>query len=277
MIEAKIIEDSVTPNGCRLTTLELQYPRFIHGEVLTHRVFTRNAMSSRAIPVAKMIEQVRSNPARPLKFLLNKPGMQATEAGDDLWQVSCEALWQEAAESAAAFAERMVGFNVHKQFANRLLEPFQWMKTIVTATEWDNFFALRCHPDAQPEFQALACRMRDAMWSSPVHPRAYLGEGQAAWHLPYVSDEERYTHPVEILLKLSTARCARVSYLTHDGENPDVDKDVALYERLVGAEPRHSSPAEHQARAALLPTMSNNFRGWTQHRAYLDGKETHAE
>lgn len=274
MIDAKVIEDSITQDRDRITTLELQYPRFIHSEVLTHRAFSRNAMSSRAVPVAKMIEQVRNNPARPLKFMLNEPGMQSNQEGDALWQIYCENLWAEAAEAAAGYAERMVHFNVHKQFANRLLEPFQWMRTIVTATAWDNFFDLRCHPDAQPEFRALAELMRKRMDESNPVRRDFAGRGEQAWHLPYVEDAERSMLRLDVLLKISTARCARVSYLTHDGQAPSVGKDLALYGRLVGSVPRHSSPAEHQARVGLDDCVSNNFRGWLQHRAYIDGGDT---
>lgn len=274
MIEAKIIADSVAQNGARITTLELQYPRFIHGEVMTHRVFSRNAMSSRAIPVAKMLEQVRNNPAMPVYWGANQPGMQAAAELDGQALSDAKAAWMSAAEAAADVASAMEKIGLHKQIANRVLEPFQWMRTIVTATQWDNFFSLRCHPDAQPEFQALAVLIRDAMAAGLAQPRNYLWEGDRAWHLPYVSVEERDLYRLDVLLKLSTARCARVSYLTHDGATPDVQKDVGLYERLVGSEPRHSSPAEHQARAGFNESMSNNFRGWVQHRAYLDQGDT---
>lgn len=160
MFEAKIILDSINESGDRLTTFQLRYPRFIHSELMTHRVFSRNAMSSRAVPVAKMIAQVRENPAKPIHWGMNKPGMQATE---EVPVASAEHLWQKAANLAADVAEQMVKLNLHKQVANRILEPFQWMNTIVTATEWDNFFELRAHPDAQPEFQKLAVMMQNAM------------------------------------------------------------------------------------------------------------------
>lgn len=275
MIEAKIIEDSVSSVGARITTLELQYPRFIHGEVMTHRVFSRNAMSSRAIPVAKMIEQVRSNPAMPVYWGANQPGMQASAELTGAPLEGAKAAWLEAARSAANIAENMGRAGLHKQIANRVLEPFQWMRTIVTATEWDNFFELRCHPDAQPEFQALAVLIRDAMGLSTPVPRRYEGAGSDAWHLPYVSLHERTMFNLGVLLKMSTARCARVSHLTHHGAAPEAEKDIELYERLVGSEPRHSSPAEHQARACHHDIIkSNNFLGWVQHRAILDNGDT---
>lgn len=268
MIEAKVIEDSISPAGHQLTTLQLVYPRFIHAEFMTHRVFSRNASSSRAIPVAKMLEQVREHPAMPIHWGKNQPGMQANEqlTGDTL-QYAKE-CWADAALAAANIAEYMASIGLHKQVANRILEPFQHIHVIVTATEWDNFFKLRCHPDAQPEIQELADAMSDAMCYS--QPRL-LSVGQ--WHLPYIRQDERQLDN-RLLLKMSAARCARVSYLKHDGLAPSVDDDLALYERLMGSQPAHASPVEHQA-TPMLP-MSNdeylcgNFKGWVQYRKLIE-------
>lgn len=269
---ANIVADSIYGTK-RIVTIEAQYPRFIHGEVMTHRVFSRNAMSSRAIPVAKMIEQVRSNPAMPIHWGANQAGMQAhAELAD-----ATEAIqsWKRAARQAADIAEHLAAIGLHKQVANRILEPFQWMRTLITSTEWDNFFELRCHPDAQPEFQHLAHMMRAAIESSTPVARLPVEGAPDSWHLPYVRDAERRLFRTDVLLKLSTARCARVSYLTHDGANPDVDQDLALYERLVGSTPIHASPCEHQAFPAKFSTdTSRNFRGWVQHRALIDHKES---
>ena len=256
MFEAKIILDSVNESGDRLTTFQLRYPRFIHSELMTHRVFSRNAMSSRAVPVAKMIAQVRDNPAKPIHWGMNKPGMQATE---EVPAASAEHLWHKAANLAADVAEQMVKLNLHKQVANRILEPFQWMNTIVTATEWDNFYSLRAHPDAQPEFQRLAVMMRDAMQASfPV----MLVSGE--WHLPYIQDHELIGTTPHDLRKVSAARCARVSYLTHDGRKPELHEDLALFDRLAGGVPLHASPLEHQGTPGAYDC--GNFKGWTQFR-----------
>lgn len=271
-IYAKVIADSVSTAGVRITTLELQYPRFILAELNTHRAFSRNSMSSRAIPVAKMVEQVRSNPATPVHWGKNQPGMQANEQLTGAALESAKGLWLSAAQQAADLAERMVDLGLHKQAANRILEPFQWMRTLITSTEWDNFFELRAHPDAQPEFHELALQMQAAMDGSKPVLRA-SGSDVDSWHLPYVLDSERYLYRPSILLKLSTARCARVSYLTHEGDRPDINKDIALYDRLVGSRPIHASPAEHQARAMSVgATKCRNFRGWTQHRQLLEEK-----
>ena len=270
MITAKVIEDSTCTHGVRIITLELQYPRFIHSEFMTHRVFSRNAMSSRAIPVEKMIEQVRSNPAAPIYWGANKPGMQAAEEIRDTMEAKQQ--WSMAARQAADRAESMMAIGLHKQVANRILEPFQWMRTIVTATEWDNFFVLRAHPDAQPEFQALAKAMKAAMDKSKPADRGRPGyqDQASSWHLPYIKPGEREYYLPSLLPKLSAARCARVSYLTHDGEDPKVDKDLELFNRLVGANPIHASPVEHQAYPAHdACERSGNFVGWMQYRQVM--------
>lgn len=264
-ITATVIADSISSYGIRITTLQLKYPRFIHSEFMTHRVFSRNAASSRAIPVVKTIEQVRNDPAMPIHWGLNQPGMQAAQEHDD--PASARNAWIEATRSAARHAENLANLGLHKQIVNRVLEPFQWMHTIVTATEWDNFFDLRCHPDAQPEFQALANAIRMAMdESSPVERASSIQRTTSSWHLPYVSDDERaHLHPYT-LPKISAARCARVSYLKHDGKAPSIEDDMVLFERLVGSKPLHASPIEHQACAASSVARSRNFLGWHQYR-----------
>ncbi len=271
MIRADIVEDSISPKGVRITTLKLQYPRFIHSEFMTHRAFSRNASSSRAIPVSKMLQQVKDNPAMPIHWGKNQPGMQAKEELDETEKLEAFGLWKEAAEAAADIASKLNNIGAHKQIVNRLLEPFQWMKTIVTATEWDNFFDLRCHKDAQPEIQDLAIKIRKTMeYGDPVH----LEYGD--WHLPFVTLEERevFFNSPNTLLEISTARCARVSYLTHEGVKPEIEKDVLLYERLVGSVPRHASPCEHQATPLKDPNQySRNFRGWLQHRELVEAFE----
>lgn len=267
-ITAKVIEDSIAENGVRLTTLQLCYPRFIHAEFMTHRVFSRNASSSRAIPVAKMIEQVRTNPAMPIHWGKNQAGMQAKEEMSGQELETMMRAWQQAAREAAATAEFMEKRGLHKQVANRILEPYQYMHVIVTATEWENFFELRNHPDAQPEIHALAKVMHFALAESrPVQRQ------ENEWHLPYVTRAERvaFSTDLDLLLKLSAARCARVSYLTHDGQTPSVEKDVALYDRLVGSKPLHASPIEHQATPLPEADMwSGNFRGWLQNRKIVE-------
>lgn len=272
-VDVNVIEDSLAPNGVRLTTMQLRYPRFIHAEFMTHRVFSRNASSSRAVPVAKMIGQIRDQPAMPVHWGMNRAGMQAHSEVEGAEREQAIAAWMDAARNAADTAERMASLGLHKQIANRILEPFMFISVIVTATEWDNFFELRAHPDAQPEIHLLAVRMQEAMAASTPRQVPSGGDSAAVWHLPYVTVEERADGgmgPLE-LAKISAARCARVSYLTHDGAKPSVEKDLALYDRLVGSRPLHASPVEHQATPMPLASeWSRNFRGWKQFRAVVE-------
>ena len=279
-IQAKIIEDSISAEGKRITTFQLMYPRFIHAEVLTHRVFSRNASSSRAIPVTKMLAMVKEDPAMPIHWGRNQPGMQAKEElllGD---RYLAEVLWREAAQKAASVAERMVELGLHKQVANRILEPFQHISVVLTATGFDNWFELRAHPDAQPEIQALAIEMQKALAKS-IPQELDVGE----WHVPYVTLDERndrfFKNNPELLRQVSAARCCRVSYLKHDGSAASISDDLALCEKLVGAKPLHASPFEHQATPDELvyeasgpewkqPKMHGNFIGWCQYRKMIE-------
>jgi len=268
-IEVKLIEHSQSEAGKDLITFQLRYHRYILSEVNTHRMISRNSSSSRAIPIAKTIEQVKTNPAMPIHWGKNMPGMQATEQLEGEELEAAKALWLEAAESVANIAEKLDELNIHKQVGNRIMEPFTYISTIVTGTEWDNFYELRAHPDAQPEFHELAIKMRDLVEES--NPKILTEE---EWHLPYISDEERKTYPTLKLIKMSAARCARVSYLTHDGKTPNVENDLKLYDRLVGSVPLHASPIEHQAKPFTFAEMeSRNFRGWHQYRAMMEDNE----
>lgn len=288
-ITAKIIADSVSPQGIRLTTMQLRYPKFIHGEFMTHRVFSRNASSSRAIPVGRLIQDVMDDPAMPVFWGKNQKGMQAVEelVGQD--RDVAIANWLKARDEAVGSAITLMSCGAHKQIVNRIIEPWCHINVVVTATDWANFFALRRHKDAQPEMKALA----DAMWEAreASWPKS-LSYGE--WHLPYCSDIHSLTAPsAGDLIRVSVARCARVSYLTHEGKSPNVEDDLKLYERLVGSVPLHASPAEHQAmpdewghkvgapnknggQPTVFPekhwrytNQHGNFTGWRQHRKML--------
>jgi len=260
---ARILLDSRSPSGARLTTMEVRYPRFIHSEMMTHRVFSRNAASSRAIPIKKMIAAVREEPALPVYWGRNQTGMSAREAIAPDIEERARAEWQTALEDALRHAERLAAqdIDLHKQLVNRLLEPFAWITVIITATEWANFFTQRAHPDAQPEIRHVAEMMLAAYRASEP---AVVEIGR--WHLPLIQADERAL-PDEELCKLSVARCARVSYLTHDGKR-DREKDLELYERLLdGGANGHWSPFEHVATPAADPHESSaNFVGWEQYR-----------
>jgi thymidylate synthase ThyX len=261
---ARVLLDSVSPAGIRLTTMEARYPRFIHAEVMTHRLFSRNSSSSRAVPIRKMIDAVRAEPAMPTWWGRNQAGMQAEDEISDEARALAQAEWRRALEDALGHAERLASsdINLHKQLVNRILEPFAWITVIITATEWTNFFTQRTHPDAQPEIKVVADLMLDAYRTS--QPRA-LGPGE--WHTPLILPDEEATLPLQERLQISVARSARVSYLSHDGTR-DHAKDIELYERLVGGGANgHWSPFEHVATPlASGDAWSGNFRGWEQYR-----------
>ncbi len=278
MYNVKVIADSISLYNTRITTLQLTYPRYIHAEVMTHRSFSRNASSSRAIPTAKLIENSVRDMVYPIAWGKNQAGMQASlEELSDEDKATAKMIWEDMAYYCANGVKRLSelgGINpvtgkpvgLHKQWANRPLEWFGNITTLVTATDWDNWFELRDHPDAQPEIQHLAKLMREAMDSSIV-----LRLDTGMWHLPYTTPEEILDNTTSVLLKMSTARCARVSYLTQEGTIPSVEKDLQLYDRLVGSVPLHASPCEHQALVGLSGDIrSGNLRGWIQHRKILE-------
>lgn len=270
---SQLSENGSTP----IWTLQLRYPRFIHAEFLTHRAFSRNASSSRAIPVKKLIEDIRTDPAMPSYWGRNQKGMQATvELSDDEIK-QAKLAWRAASEKAIESAESLMALGVHKQTANRVLEPFSHINVVMTATDFDNWFALRDHPDAQPEIRILAQKMRQAMtdvyWDDKMN---YVEPGE--WHIPYIRPAEQIlSHQSKIAI--SVARCARVSYMTFDGMPSTVAEDIALYEKLIVAKPAHASPCEHQASAHLTADRpdgtkwsprSANFTGWRSLRTELE-------
>ncbi len=266
---AQVLLDSVSPAGARLVTMEVRYPRFIHAEVLTHRMLSRNAGSSRALPIRKMIAAVREDPAMPIYWGKNQAGMSARREIDDAARTLAEAEWRLALERALATAERLSDSDIdlHKQLVNRILEPFAWITVILTATEWANFFTQRCHEDAQPEIKHLADMMLETFMASDPQ-RVRDGE----WHMPLIAEDEHGLDPM-LLRKVSVARCARVSYLTHGGSR-DHDKDLELFERLVGGGANgHWSPFEHVATPLeRSDEMCANLRGWKQYRKFFPGE-----
>jgi thymidylate synthase ThyX len=270
---AKIIADSISPGGKRLVTLECEMHRFVLAEFNTHRVFSRNSASSRAIPYQKMRAKALENTAFPVSWPAEQKGMQGGEELSTELQIFARNTWREAVLSAVHYTDQLHEKGVHKSVINRLLEPFIPHKAIVSATEWDGFFEQRLHPDAQPEIHQLAIAMKAVMdESTPTQ----LADNE--WHMPYAPDkgeiyhsfwEDKFESPNEAMRAVSVARCARVSYETHDGVR-DVEKDYELYFRLKDHKPAHASPFEHVATPRsdiLIP--QGNFKGWTQLRGIL--------
>ncbi len=281
MYDVKVIEHSVSPHGVEILTMQLTYPRYIHSEFMTHRVFSRNASSSRAIPTAKLIENSLRDMVYPIAWGMNQAGMQAQERElSDEDCIKAKEIWEDMANYCAKGVGQLAllgdinpttnkPYGLHKQWANRPLEWFGNITVVVTSTDWDNWDQLRNHEMAQPEIHHLAELRLDCVKRSK--PKELMFD---EWHLPYVTEEEKVLNSIETLLKISTARCARVSYLTQEGKNPSILEDIALYERLVGSVPLHASPTEHAATPNILDPnqYSGNFRGWIQHRKLLEAK-----
>lgn len=259
---ASVILDSISPRGIRLTTLEVTLHRFVLAELNTHRVFSRNSASSRAIPFSKQVARIAANPAIPVEWASEQKGMQGGEELAPMVQSLATTTWLAARNAAMKHASDLADLGVHKSIVNRLLEPFMWHTVIITSTEWDGFWDQRCSPLAQPEIRVAAEAMKEVYDASEPTP---VGMGE--WHLPYVDAQDRAVmSDIEVLKKVSTARCARVSYLTHDGER-SIEKDLDLFWRLAKADPMHASPMEHVATPAADGRIPlGNFNGWRQFR-----------
>lgn len=256
---ARILLDSLSPSGHRLTTFHLHYPRSIHSEFMTHRMFSRNAGSNRAKPIAKVIEETKFDAYIP-EWTKNQKGMQGIEhvfSPSELATIG--SYWVDALENACKSAEILSKLGVHKQDVNRLLEPWQYIDVVCSATDYDNFFNQRCTPEAHPAIRELANAMETEMQTSIPFQREY--------HLPYV-----YGDDIELSIedgqKLSVARCARVSYTPFDESTANRDADFELYNKLLTSS--HWSPFEHQARASHYNEKSGNFTGWYQLRQEVE-------
>lgn len=295
-------------DGQEIITFELEYPRIVHSEFMTHRLFSRNAASSRAIPVKKQLALIIENIAYPSEWGSNKPGMVSggaheglvklvDKATGDVYHTYAQGAWEEAAEAASYFANAIADAGYHKQVANRLLETFAHIKVVVTATHWDNFFHLRRDESADPTIRALA----EAMWQAYITRDTILLE-DGEWHVPYYengfwSDNgngvDAFGNTKEQAIAISASCCAQVSYRLLDAS---LGKAEDIYKRLVESEPVHASPFEHQA-TPILDYMcdlngypinppeewqegvthmdragnmwSGNFRGWIQNRQLI--------
>lgn len=307
---AKVVlasKSALTP-ALPLITMHLHYPDIIHGEVMTHRVFSRNARSMRAVPIKTMVEEVRNDPFVPWHWGKNQRGMQASEECNtriptdviplelDCNDLDREEAWRHAARAAAGFAEAYGAAGYHKQVANRLIAPFTWKHTLITSTSWANFLHLRDHEDAEPHFHDLAGMVRQAI-AGVEYQTLEPGE----WHLPYIEQSDRdniveFLKPNlsfvgvdavnEVARKLSVARSARISYAPFDGD-ASIERELERYDHLVGSQPLHASPTEHQATpdkgspVFMEPkkwiydnaSLSGNFApGWIQYRKTLAGE-----
>lgn len=275
-MQVEVILASQGPSQKPIYTIRMRYPRMIHSEIMTHRVFSRNARSSRAVPVKTMLKEVRTKPFVPWHWGKNQKGMQAEQECDEIVShpyhpgahITRENLWRAAANKAADTAEAFMIAGYHKQIANRLLEPFMWIDTLITSTEWSNFLWLRDHKDAEPHLQDLARLVAEALDCIEIQD---LEVGQ--WHLPYITGKDsaavhmsfgatllgtRHDGLTETLCKISAARCARISYAPFDGD-ASYEGELERYSRLVSSDRIHASPLEHQATPDTDVTISSDI------------------
>src|SRR6266567_2555909 len=256
--EVKVIADSINKFGSRLTTITARYPRFVHSEMMTHREFSRNAASSRAIPISKIIKQVQNNPAMPYKWQKNQSGMQGGDNIENIVQAQND--WIRSSQLAIEQAKRLNDIHCHKQICNRILEPFVWITTVISSTNWNNFFHLRCSDLADTTIRHIAEMIRYVIENNePVQ----LDNNE--WHLPFITQEDINNYSSEYLKRISVARCARVSYLNH--EIKDIKKDLELEVRLEQS--GHWSSFEHVAKPTYFDgnRQNGNFHeSWLQYR-----------
>lgn len=243
------------------------YHNFLANGITVHNCFSRNASSSRAVPVERTIQNILNDPWVPSDVYKNCKGMQGKDiVNEDDYDIFCEE-WQEAAFKAIEVAHKMIDNGFHKQHINRILEPFTKIKVIVTATEWSNFFDLQLSPDADPEIQHLAKAIKLAM--NAVSDTYIYINAHGGRTLPYVNfDEMDAIDDLRILTLISAARCARVSYLNHDGSKPDILKDLTLAKRLIDS--GHMTPFEHQCRYSFDTGFQYNLRDFQSARYMLD-------
>jgi hypothetical protein len=267
-MQAEVILASQGPNQKPLYSIRGRYPRIIHGEIMTHRAFSRNARSSRAVPVKTMLNEVRSAPFIPWHWGMNQKGMQASEENDSLvGRVTREDAWLFASEDAICTATKFMEAGYHKQLANRLLEPFSYIDTLITTTDLDNFLWLRDHKDAEPHLQDFARLVKQAVEAAEIEE---IDEGD--WHLPYIDDEtacfaaDEFGNDVEAgwewLRKVSSARCAWISYKPFGESSADGDyaREMKTYEMLLSSDRVHASPLEHQATPDFLHNSTLKYR-----------------
>jgi thymidylate synthase ThyX len=270
MFEVKILADSMSAeNKSRLTTALMTYPRMVHSEHLRHRAFSFNVASSRAIPVEKILKAASLDPVIPIHFGAAQKGMQAfNEVADNTKSKALEIILRHS-QYAIQMANELLELGLHKQVVNRYIEPFSWCTVICSGTDraWRHFYSLRCHEMAEPHIRYIAEITYDAMEESK--PKI-LQEGEL--HLPLFGfdNDDEITDNYE-KMKISSARCARVSYLTHHGLR-DTSEDIRLFETLVSG--RHWSPLEHPAICCLEGNGGNYGKGWTQFRKTFEGEFT---
>ena len=263
---ATVLAATKNARGKRIVTWELVYPRYIHAELMTHRCFSRNAASSRAVPIERMVREVIEAPVFFEEVGLDKPGMSSDGEVRPGVRDGFRMGWKELGRNVALMVERWSKeYGIHKQVLNRALEPWVRIRTIVTTTETKNFFDLRLDKAAQPEMQVLARCMKESLEHAEKE-----GIYSNKYHIPY---KECFKEEVpECLFVRSVAACARVSGLRQDGKPTTLEDDLKLFKRLY--EKGHLSPFEHVC-FDNGSAVSANLKGWKslRHKPAVTMKE----
>lgn len=263
---ARTLEYSVSEHGIELITYEATYHRYIHSELMTHRMLSKNSASSRAIPLKKTLSLAGALRVGPVSWGRNQKGMSSREELTGQLRADAQSTWDWGREQAIKCAEQLESRQLHKQYANRVLEAYLPITVILSGTEWEGFYEQRDHQDAQPEINLLA---RELLRCKKESKPRLLREGE--WHLPLIFQADRDEFSLEDLIKISIGRCARVSYLTHEGLR-DPQKDIELYWQLAMQTPKHLTPLEHAATPGKLPRLYANMRGWKTDRWLQEAK-----
>lgn len=278
-ISARIDTDSINESGDRITTWILRYPRFIHADFMTHRMFSRNGSSSRARRATNILKEVVLDPVVPIEWGKNGKGMSADKTLSSFKSWLCKKIWLSTRLPVVASVWLLNKIGLHKQWTNRLLEPWAHITVIMTATEMDNFFALRDSDKAQPEIHELASQMKRE-YNNSIPVLCMKGE----WHIPLLTQAERdrltsvnlrsrgFFLPdntgedlkwLSETMRVSTARAARVSY-NRTEMIKSKEEDLDLHDKLKSD--GHWSPFEHCASAEPGVEWVGNFYGWAQYR-----------
>lgn len=278
MIRATVIADSVNPSGSRITTFELVAPKQLVAQFNTHGMVRRDSASSRAVPTVKIIEQVRDDPYRPPQWNYRQRGMQPAGPMSDVDGARMDELERGLRSATLFFVGEMEKIKPAKEDINRYLEPWMWTTIVATATEWDNYFTLRTHGDAQAAHATLARAMQTAYRASvpvkryPIDYGIAIDDIRDAWHLPYITDAERYSvKDWRHLPLMSAARCAGVSYF-RQGAREDRTLTEEVNRALELVRNRHWPPTEMPSRAEKGDEWYGPFLGWKPLRKFYGGE-----
>lgn len=270
MFLAKVAADSIFPNGQRLVSILARFPRSILSEMNTHTILSKNTSSSRAIPYSRkdtrkewqpmtMREMVMEVPYIPIHFGSNKPGMQPGDEIPQQLRTECIKDILRGRDQMVAIADSLWIKGMHKGDVNRYIEPWAWTTQLLTGTQWTNFFALRTPEPPHPAMKRIARMMYLA-----YHDSVPIRLDENSWHMPFIDNKDKATHSTDLLLELSVARCARLSYVNFNDGKRDKDADLALFNDLRTE--GHWSPFGHQAKMARPGDPKSNLANCLQYR-----------